>query len=319
MRVQASLEFLLIASALAALSLSVISIYGKSMVPEAETLNSSQPNILAAANQSISYSMLQQTFFSAEISRKKEIISYQLSTPAYLLNLSEWSHCTNFGFFGGIMNFESQCNTYDAWNYRAGSAHCPTTSVYCFYKSNATSFVSSIGDRRRHVYNFSLSISSPSGMLLANISSSDNESIISASNRTVGYAHVSRVSSSDPTQYLMLISDGNSTYQLNQTAYWQYLQWKNSALSILHYYNSTGVDGDTLAIIKQTLSSFFTASNTLENFTTGTKLPCNLTKQEYACNAEFPFSYIIDAKVSSAYLAVNQTLYYMGSVIELHN
>jgi hypothetical protein len=293
------------------------------MVPEAEslaeTLNSSQPGILAAANQSTSYSELQQPLFSAEILRRRERISYPLSAPVYLINLREFSHCTNFGFLGGAMDVEGQCGTYDAWDYRADYGRCPSTAAYCFFKSNTTSFVSSVGGNRTYVYNFSLAISSPSGMLLANISSDDNESVILASNRAVGYAHVLTVSSSDPAQYRMLISDGNSSYQPNQTAYWQYLQWKNAAFSILHYYNSTGVDGDTQAMIKQTVASFIIASNILSNFTGGMMLPCNLTKQEYTCNAEQPFSYVIDANISSAYLAVNQTLYYMGSVIKLHN
>jgi hypothetical protein len=317
------LEFLLIAGALAALSLSVISAYSQNMVPQAkalaDALNSSQQDVLAAANQTITYSTWQQPAFSAEISQRREATSYQLGTPVYLLNLSEMSHCTDFGFFGSPMDVRGQCGTYDAWDYRADSGHCPGTATYCFYKSNTTSFVSSIGDGREYIYNFSLSISSPLGVLLASISSDNNESIVSESNRTVGYAHVLSVSSIDPVQYLMLISEGNSSYQINQTAYWQYLQWKNAAFAVLHCYNSTGVGGDTRAMIEQTVASLITASKTLRNSATGTTPLCNLTKQEYTCSAERSFSYVIDAKISSVYLMVNQTLYYMGSVVKLHN
>ena len=319
MRVQASIEFMLIASAVAALSLGVVTLYGRGVVLQSGALggmlNYSQP-ALFYQNYSIgTYTDPQQASFSAFISGRNESLAYPLVSQGGIANLTETAHCTTYGFFGGPLDVQGQCGTYDAWDYRVGDAHCPSTKAYCVFQSDTNYSVFRVGTSRAYLYNFTLFIISKSGTMTASVSSAASESPVILGNVTVGYVRVIGMSSSDPLQSTTLIGNGTSLRLIDQQAYSQYQEWESEAYSELHYYNSSSVSPDVNASLKQYVSAFTAASKALR--ASGSEAPCVAETGNYVCNAAAPFSYILQANLTGVPGTYNQTIYYLGSEIEI--
>lgn len=310
---------MLIAGAVAALSLGVVTLYGRGVVLQSSALggmlNYSQP-ALFYQNYSIgTYADPQQASFSASIYGRNESISYPLVEQAVVANLTESAHCTNYGFFGGALDVQGQCGTYDAWDYRAGDAHCPSTKSYCVFPSDTKYSLFSVGSSRAYAYNFTLSLSSASGTMLAGISSAASLSPLIIGNETVGYVRVIGVSSADPVQIATLIWNGTSLRIIDQQAHSQYVEWENEAYGELRYYNSSSVSADVNASLKQYVSAFAAASKALR--AGGSEAPCGFETGNYLCSADSPFSYVLLANLTGVPAADNQTIYYLGSEIEL--
>lgn len=319
MRAQASIEFMLIASAVAALSLGVISLYGKSVLLQSRSLvgmlNYSQPEQFFGNYSSGAYVAPQQAVYSAVISNSSETLSYPLGAPSGIANLTEMVRCTAFSFFGSVLDVHGQCGTYGAWDYRAQDGRCPTSTTYCLFEVNTTYLLMSVESGRNYVYDFTLQISSRSGTMISDVSSGGGDAPLLLGNETVGYVKVVGVSSPDPVQSGILVGNGTSYGIADQQAYSQYLQSMGDAYSELSYYNSSYVDYDAQASLEQAESEFIAASRSLRQGSSDA--PCRVESGNYTCAAENPFSFMIEVNLTDFPASYNQTLYYLGSAIEL--
>jgi hypothetical protein len=258
--------------------------------------------------------------YSAYISNRSEKVEYSMNSPASVINLAEWNHCTYVNFWGAPLSTSSQCGA-AAWDYMVFSEYCyytaqvSVTSTYCIAPVPTGYETLAIGGATGQDYGFLLSLSSPFGVMHATINGS-GESRLMLDNETVGYVSVAGVSFSGQTQDATLISDGDGYLIANPAALSQYLQAENNLYSTLAYYNSTSVDGSTQSSIEQAVSSFSSASESLRSSESG-GAPCNVSGDTYVCDSSAPFSYVINVNMSRGVLAENQTLYYLGSEINL--
>lgn len=322
MRAQASIEFLLIASAIAAMSLGVVAFYAKNVFSQASALarvaNASPGGLNFTAPPLAGHpatTTIPFTAYSAVISGRNEKLAYGISAPSYIVNLTQNSHCTYTGFFGHPYNTTGQCGTSSAWDYIA-DYNCWTTGAFCIIPHNTSYGVETTSAQRTYVYNFTLTINSPLGVLRSEVSSGAGESPVSGSNRTIGYAAVTGVVSVEPVPSLTLYSNGGSYSQLNQSAYGRYAQEKNILFPMLSFYNGTSVDPATQQAIVQTVSAFAKAARALVG-SRADSLACAVRGGAYACNANYPFLYLINVTLAGVG-SVNQTLYYLGSVVMVH-
>ncbi len=323
MRMQASIEFLLVLSAVAAMGLGAVTLYSQNVFSQSSALaqvaNYSQnssfsyvPPYFLDYAPSQSFSPLNQ--YSAVISNRSEKLAYNLSSPSYVVNLSEFSHCTYFGWFGHPYPVSGQCFTSNAWDYLA-DANCATTSAYCIIPKNTTYSVQATLAQRSYLYSFRLSISSPQGTMISEINGSGAFPVL-LSNNTVGYASVANVASAEPVQAIQLMNSSGNYANLNQTLYQQYSQLKNYAYAMLRSFNGTGVDQGTQAVIQSSVNSLILASKGLTSAKSSSS-SCQVSLGRYACFAAFPFFYVINVSLSSGLGEANQTLYYLGSVVSI--
>ncbi len=258
--------------------------------------------------------------YSAYISNRTEKIEYGLEAPTQVINLTEWNYCTQTNFWGSPLPISTQCGA-STWGYMVFSGYCyytkgvSTTSTYCIAPAATGYSTSGISDAASYLYGFSLSLSSPFGIMRAAINGS-GASELTLGNETVGLVSVADVGASEQAPEVTLINDGNGYYAADPAALSQYLQAKNSLYGTLHYYNSTGVDDPTQSAIQQSISSFIGASKSLRSGVPG-GTSCNVSGGEYIYEPSSPFTYVINVNVSRNLLAENQTLYYMGSEINL--
>lgn len=258
--------------------------------------------------------------YSAYISDRSEKIEYGLAPPSQVINLTEWNHCTHSNFWGTPLPTSSQCGA-SAWDYMVFSGYCyytaqvSTTSTYCIAPVPTGYSTVAIGGATGQEYSFSLAISSPFGTMRAALNGS-GESRLTLENETVGYAVVANVSAPGQSQDATLISSGGGYAMANQTALSQYLQAENNLYGTLAYYNSTSVDSSTQSSIEQAASTFRGASGNLRSSESG-GVPCNVSAGSYVCDSNSPFTYVIEVNMSRGLLAENQTLYYLGSEINL--
>jgi hypothetical protein len=314
MRVQTSLEFMLIASAIAALSLSVISLYGRSVVLQAGAMgNFLDYNAIQLPRYYPAYYNSSAIAYSASISIGKERMEYDLAPSVAVINITALSHCTNFGFFGGPLDVQGQCGTYGAWEYRADYGRCPSTAAYCFFSSDTGYAVRSIEGSGTPSYDISLSILLDSGIATANLSSSGGEFPLMAGNLTAGRARMLSVSETEaPAQGTIIIHNG-SAYVANDATYQQYAHWQSEAYGAMRYYNGSAVDADTQSMIQQKTSALITSSKSLRNL--GPVSQCDIEGSEYVCNATGHFAYTILVEMSSP--IQEKDLYYSGSTVEI--
>lgn len=324
MKAQTSIEFLLIASAVAALSLGVITLYSRSISAQGSVLAQLTNLSFNASNFSVTQSSFSYApttsaiaygSYSAVISNRSESLAYNLSAPTYLISMREFSHCTYLGFSGNPGNVSGECGTANAWDYRAGYP-CGYSGTYCMIPNNTGYWVKSTTAQRSYAYSFLLTIQSQSGSMQASLSSDENESSVLLSNKSVGYASVVAVASVEPFESISIIGNATAHALLNQSAYERYVQAKNLLYPMLSFYNSTGIDPATQTDIEQALNAFNASSRSVRSFKPMV-LSCDFSEGEYACRASYPFFYVINVTLSGVG-AVNQTLYYLGSVIMVH-
>ncbi len=258
--------------------------------------------------------------YSAYLSNRTEEVTYALNPPTQVINLTEWSHCTQSNFWGTILPVSSQCGT-STWGYMAFSGYCyytkavSVTSMQCIAPVATGYNTSDIRDSAGYKYGFALAISSPFGVMRAEIDGNAT-SRLTLDNETVGSASVTGVSVSGQTPDVTLISSGNGYSIANSTALAQYLQAKNNLYGTLGYYNSTSVDDPTQSSIQQSVSAFISASENLRGHESDST-SCAVSDGAYVCDSSSPFNYVIDVNVSQDLLGENQTLYYLGSEINL--
>jgi len=317
MKIQASIEFLLIASAIAVLCLSAVSLYGKTLFNQTKGLAS----MSNASQQGIFMPIYGAGFegaapYSTKIEGRNESTAYGLGAPVSVVNLTSISHCTNFDFYGKPLDVKGQCGASDAWEYRVDYGKCPSTAAYCEFHSDTGYSILNTQGNRNYRYNFTLLLYSYFGVMQASLSNTKNNSPVMLANTTVGHARVLMVGSSEQVQVAPLLCSNNICSLLNQTLYAQYSQWKNAAYSMLAYYNSTPIDPVTQSSVLQTLSSFIRASKALRNGVSGTA-PCEIRSSDYVCSVSFPFYYTIKVNLSRSFSMGEQTSYYMGSSIEV--
>lgn len=310
---------MLIASAVAALSLGVVTLYGKGVILQSgalgSMLNYSQLSVLSQNYSSGSYfGGVQQGSYSAAISGRNESVSYPLVTRSDITNFTGLVHCTNFGFYGGILNVQGQCGTYDAWDYIGSDSRCPRSTAYCVFAVDTGYSVSDVGSGATYVYNFTLSLSSQSGTMRSRVSGGSSSPLL-IGNETVGYVRVVGVSGTDPAPSVALIGNGTSYLLLDQQAYSQYQQWQSEAYGEMRYYNSSSVSADVEASLQQYTASYIAASKALRS--SGSMAPCGVKSGNYTCGVSHPLSYLIQVALTGFPPAYNQTIYYLGSEIEL--
>jgi hypothetical protein len=258
--------------------------------------------------------------YSAYISNRSEEVRYALEPPSQVINLTEWSHCTDSNFWGTIYPISEQCGA-SAWGYMAFSGYCyytkavSATSMQCIAPVATGYNTSGIRGSANYTYGFSLAVSSPFGVMRAKISG-PGPSNLTLDNETVGSASVASVGFSGQPPDVTLITSGNGYSVANSTALAQYLQAKNNLYGTLGYYNSTSVDDPTQSSIQQTISTFISASEFLRASEPGAAA-CVVSDGAYVCEPISPLTYVIDVNVSRNLLGENQTLYYLGSEINL--
>ncbi len=323
MRIQASIEFMLIASAVAALALFAVTFYSKNLFSQSSALaqvadsfpNSSyfyQPFNFSYTSATTT---IGQSYYSVAITNRSEELAYSIGSPSYVVNMSEFSHCAYHGFFGHLLNVSGQCGTGNAWDYLA-SYDCATSGAYCILPHTTSYAVDPLSSRGNYLYSFTLVINSPLGTLYTNLNGSANRSSVFLSNGVVGYASVLNVSGVQGVEASGLFSNSSSYYTLNQMLYGQYSQMKNVLYPMLAFYNGTSVDPGTQESIQQTFNAFTSSSNKLIAGK-ALPLPCNVSGNEYLCETSYPFYYIINVSLSKQFGNVNQTFYYLGSLINI--
>lgn len=323
MRLQASIEFLLILSAIAAMSLGVITLYSKNVLSQSSAL-ANVAKVPASTDFSLpslgsNYTAPQTTAhygsYSAALVNRSERLAYNISAPVPITSLLAFEHCTYFGFFGYPYGVSGQCGTANAWDYiGTGISSCQSTA-FCVLPGSTNYSTESALAQRSYLYNFSLVIQTPAGVLRSAISSYRNESPVMLANGSVGCARVVGVASAEPFQSVNLRSNATAYTLINQSAYEQYTQAKNLLYPMLSFYNSSSVDPATGAAIQQAIDSF-NASLASVTGRSPAGLGCAVTNKQYICNASYPFFYTINVTLTGAG-AVNQTLYYLGSTIAI--
>ncbi len=327
MRAQASIEFLLIGSGVAAMCLFVIGFYAHSIFSQTSALaaiagmfpNSSlyvQPPFVF--NASTVTTTIPQPLYSASISGRNESLGYALTKPDYVVNMSEFSHCTAFGFFGHPFNITGQCGTTDAWDYFAGYDCMAMSGAYCTLPHNTTYATLEPTGTRSYLYTFTFLLSTPLGTASARVNSSSSLSGLLLNGHVVGNLSVVGVSSTDLQPVVTLMSHANSYTLANQTIYGIYSQDKNALYPLLSFYNGTGVDSATQSSIEQAVGAFASAQLRLVN-SAGPPPGCSVISGNYVCAASSPFLYLINVTLAPGTGVVNQTIYYLGSVINLRS
>ena len=325
MRVQASLEFLLIGSAVAAMCLFVVTFYSKNLFSQSSVLatiaDSStgvtyypQPSFLSGYSESTTTVTPQ---YVPVIANRSEKLVYAIGHPSYVANLTQFSHCASAGFYGHAFNVSGQCGTANAWDYLAGY-DCPRSGAYCIIPHNTSYATESVSGSRSLVYSFTLSIASPSGVLVSQLNSSQARSPVMLGGSVVGSASVSSASSTDPYANPTLIYFNGSYSLANQTYYALYSQEKGMLYPMLAFYNGTSVDSATQASIEETIGAYASAQLHFLNSTGGAVL-CAVSASRYVCGAASPFLYLINVTLSQSIGQVNQTIYYLGSVIGIRS
>ncbi len=260
--------------------------------------------------------------YSASIMNRSEKLSYALENQGTILNLDEWSRCTGPALFNGQSDL-SQCGQ-NSWDYMAFSSYCyytadvSLTATYCMAPVGTVYDISDTGANAEYVYNFTLLLGSPYGTMRSILNYRPNESNLTLNNRTVGKVRVESVSSSDSVPATTLISDGSTSYPVNETAYLQYVEARNDLYGTLSFYNSSSVTSDIQSEIQQVVQAF-TSSYAELTSAAPSGAACNVSEGEYVCNATHPFTYVIEVNVSSGMQSGNQTLSYLGSVIDISN
>jgi hypothetical protein len=323
MRMQASLEFLLIGSAVAAMSLFLILFYSRNLFSQTSALAgmanaSANASYYAQPSFLLDYPAPSTTVmptYSVAITRRSEKLGYEIGTPSYVANLTEFSHCTEVGFYGHPFNVSWQCGTANAWDYLAGY-DCPRSGAYCIIPHNTSYGTSALSSQREFIFNITLAIGSPYGTMSSQISSLAANSPVLLNGQTVGYASVAGVSSADPSPSVTLMSHMGNYSIANQTYLQLYNQYKNTLYPMLAFYNGTGVDGSTQLSIQEAVNSFSSSQIRLVGSSGGAP-PCAVSAGYYLCNATYPFAYLINVTLSPSVAQANQTLYYLGSVISI--
>ncbi len=324
MRAQASLEFMLIGSAVAAMALFLIGFYSRNLFSQASALasaarmpaNLSYPEPLFLFN----YSPATTTAYAASyayITNASESVGYGLSPPEYVTNLTQFSHCTYHGFYGNRFGVQGQCGTSNAWDYIAGY-DCASTGAYCIIPHDTGYAVDRLNGSRSYSYNFTLVIGSPAGRMRSQISSVRGSSPVMLNGNEVGSASVSSVSSTDAEPSISLLQYLANYSVANQTYLSAYSQQKSVLYPMLAFYNNTGVDSSTQEIIEQSIGAFSSAQ--LHLVSGSAQVPqCAVVGNSYTCAAASPFLYLINVTLSPGAGVQNQTFYYLGSVINVRS
>lgn len=321
MKMQASLEFLLIGSAVAAMSLFLIGFYSKNLFSQTSALAdiaNSSPNVSYPQPPLFDYSQPTTTVYAsyaASIGSRSEELAYSIGKPEYVTNITEFSHCANVGFYGHPLNVTGQCGTPNAWDYFAGYA-CPRSGAFCIIPQNTRYATEYVSGEHTYAYNFTLILESPFGTMSSEISSSRNSSPLIMSGQTIGHAMVTGVSSLDPLQAITLISNKGNYSTVNQAYYSIYAQNKNALYPMLAFYNGTGADDPTQLSIQEAVNTFAESQIRLVG-NTGSMLPCTVSGGNYLCGAASQFLYLINVTLSPSIGHMNQTIYYLGSVINI--
>lgn len=258
--------------------------------------------------------------YSAYISNRSEEISYALGPPSQVINLTERGYCTQSNFWGSPLPISEQCGT-SAWGYMVFSDYCyytkavSVTSTQCITPVATGYSTVGVSDSAAYSYGFSLAISSPFGVMRA-VVGGNGEAALKLDNETVGRVSVAGVSGQGQAQGVTLISGGDGYSVADPAAMAQYIQARNSLYGTLDYYNSTSVDDSTQSSIEQSVSAFVGASKNLRGGNP-VAAACTVSGGAYVCGASTPFTYVIDVNVSQDLLGANQTLYYLGSEINL--
>lgn len=327
MRAQASLEFLLIGGAVAAMCLFLIGFYSRNLFSQTSALaamanaipNSTyqQPLFLFNFSPTTSTTTIAYGSYSASITNRQEKLAYGMGSPSYIENLSQFSHCVQLGFFGHAYNISIQCGTTNAWDYFAGY-DCWQNGVYCIIPQNTTYATASVSGQRSYIYNFTLVLDSQLGAMSSQIGGGENHSPITLNGQVVGYARVESVTSADPLPSATLLKRLSNYSVANQTYLSLYTQYRNTLWPVLAFYNNSGVDGATQQAIEQEMGSYASSQVHLIG-SAGTAPACEASDSEYVCNATTPFLYLINVTLSPSLGQVNQTVYYLGSVISVRS
>jgi hypothetical protein len=260
--------------------------------------------------------------YSVSISNRSERISYTLENQDPVLNLNEWSRCTGSALFNGQSDL-AQCGQ-NSWDYMVFSPYCyytaevSMTSTYCMAPVGTGYSISGAGADAEYVYNFTLLLDSPSGTMRSVLDYRSNESNVTLDGRTVGRARIESVSGDASVPAPTLISNGSAYHPINETEYLQYTQAKNNLYGTLSFYNSSSVTSDVQSEIQQAVQAFISSSSGLIN-AKSPSTACNVSGSAYVCNAAYPFTYVISVNMSRGMQTGNQTLYYLGSVIDVSN
>ena len=287
----------------------------------------SEYTMVLEQNQSI-YTTPVYSTVSASISKRNESLLYHINTATPLYSITEWSHCSEYDFFNRPLPISDQCGGAD-WYFWEFSNYCYTmgshTMTYCIKLNNQPTSVSDISNSHSYLYNITLSVYNGSTYWKSILSSYNSSSgMYDGKGNTVGNAMVSGSiggSGTQPyTEYVVLNGTEGIGYA-NMTAYNTYEQLLNNAMSLLDYYNNTGISGSSWASVQQAISSFNTESGTFaDSYSHSSNCYIRDVNNMYYFDCP-PFSVLeygnITAVLSNKVYSGNQSIMYEGSVINV--
>ncbi|MGC8676354.1 MAG: hypothetical protein ACP5T3_02455 [Candidatus Micrarchaeia archaeon] len=277
------------------------------------TLSSNQTVYTFASGAASNYSAL----YSMSISNRSEHVDYPLQQTSPIIYTTQSTSCTRTNFWYQPLPIQYQCGTADAWEYRVFSIYCyynvggTTTTTTCIYPHDTQYNTSSLGNAT-YAYAFTLSISSPLGALSARMSSSRQKNPLMLGNRQVGYAEVENVSYIGKLLEGGVLSNASEMYVANASAYDAYLQAKENLYSVLNYYNTT------LSYSQQIYQALYEYNSSAQALIAGMKAAHAVAiANAIISDPEYPFDYVINAYVENVTGLGNETMQYMGSVVNL--
>ena len=329
MRAQASLEFLLIGSAVAAMCLFVVTFYSHSILTQDDALSSLANGTAAGQYYAPLSGFLNllgapgtqqpnatQQAYAVQISNRSEYMKYGLGSPSYLVNMTQFSHCVYLGFFGRPFNISGQCGTNDAWYYFSGYGCQAQDGAFCIVPHNSSYYVLETNGSRGYAYGFTLELSTPYGQMLARLSSNSSNATVFLAGSPVGSAEVVGVSSAQAAASAAVLASNTTQSLANWTAYAGYIQARNVLYPLLKFYNGTSAGQGTQASIEQAVAYFNSTEYALVRGGTQ-QTGCAVRGREYACAASSPFMYVINITLGPSFSGANETLYYLGSEVSV--
>ncbi len=290
------------------------------------TLNCTGGEFVSANEELFTYAATFTTPYSSQqnayatISQRNESIYYPLQNQGFIVNFTQFNHCTYVNFWDVPYSPTVQCGynpaAYDYYTFDGGclAPNYPYLRTYCIVPNEMSYAAYALNTSAPHLrYSFELEIQTPEGTVAASLTNATNSSQLYLGGQVIGTAIISQAYSPPYSQLFTMIADGNDTYlYANATLYAQYLQYKNALYAQLNYYDNQGSAGEipqSLATYEQSLSTML---RSLQPTTTG---GCEAGGSYLICEPFTPFTYQIVINASGIY---SQSLYYDGSLIRIN-
>ena len=260
--------------------------------------------------------------YSATISNISESVVYNESTSENVSQFNEWDHCTQIGFWGNPYGINSQCGTYNAWEYNIFSAGCYTgggsqTETFCITPKN-TGFQevgTNTANAPRYSYSFTINLTTPNGEMFSTVISSSSRDFVYSANEIVGTASIQNVSYTGTAEGPLLWHSG-SMLNVDPNSYVEYSRAMTNAKYLLWYYNKTDISSPEQSAIQQAIAAYENASSVMIRTADPANDSCRMSYDSILCTPRVRFTFVILISLNDSN-GVDSTVYYNGSKIEI--